>query len=237
MVTVRYITYNLLTALKQSFADKDISFAQVAFWVKLAVNDIRGKKYEKDKDFVIGGGSWVSFTGVPVTIQQTGDNNIFPDFKFIDLPAGVFDLEHERGIDYIYYIPPVEMKVPIKKVWFEKITMRELEMIQDNLEKPRWNRPYFIRVSNRLYLAGIEGVPVDVVNMSILATEKPSLDDTVLDSEVLLNDEEIMQVESAVLQLGRWMLLIPHERVEDGMDGQEASKNKQYPQVQQEQQQ
>jgi hypothetical protein len=91
--------------------------------------------------------------------------------------------------------------------------------------RPSSTNPYFYRIGhkvdgsgvNRLYLLGVECVPVKTVEIAV----KSSLDPKKLcniDEEIPLPDEMVQELVMQVLQLGKFIMMMPKENVNDGAD-------------------
>ena len=73
---------------------------------------------------------------------------------------------------------------------------------------------------NRIYLLGVECVPVESIEISIKASLDPRYICD-LDEQIPLPDEMIFDLTNQVLQLGRFIMMMPSERVNTGEDESE----------------
>jgi hypothetical protein len=165
-----------------------------------------------------------TFNDVPVLTDSKGR-------KYIDLPAYIMDLPNNAGVIYITYNEETcKCEGPaFSQVWFQGVNLGSVQHLYlDEYTKPSAHNPYFYRIGdridgvkvNRIYLLGLECVPVEDVEIAIKATLDPrqicSLDD-----EIPLPDEMIQDLMMQVLQLGRFVMLMPKENINDGEDGGE----------------
>lgn len=236
-VTYRYLCYSVLTSLKQVFTDQEITLEQMIFWVKCAVNKVKSKSLEK-RPFTTG--SYLSvFTDVPLLKQSTGVNNIIPNEKYFSLPANILDADLDRAIEFIAYACPSDEGTGWNWQPFERSTIPQIKLMQANpYEKPNASHPYFVRANKEIYLFGIRRMPVNSVMVGLYTSENPLIGDMNLDDEIVLNDEDVIDVINTVIMIGRFVLLIPKERIEEGSDTRMVPAYKQYsPTIEQQQQQ
>lgn len=191
---------------------------QVIWWIKIIVNKV------KSASMTIPSGSYLAtFTDIPVHFQYDGRNDILRNKKYIELPANIFDMFRDDGVNWLAYskvIMDEDGKVCYcEPVYFQRTTLIEAREMQYNPhEKPSELVPYFIRINNLLYLPGVETVSKFRLDAALYITEKPYIGDMNLDDEILLNDEQIADVVSRVMSLGRFVMLVPKERVNEGDD-------------------
>jgi hypothetical protein len=162
-----------------------------------------------------------TFDDIPVLTDAKGR-------KYIDLPEQVMDLPNNAGIIYITYNEETcNCSGPIfAQVWFQGTSVGNVQHLYlDDYTKPSSTNPYYYRVGhkvdgtgvNRLYLLGIECAPVKTVEIAV----KCSLDPKKLcdiDEEIPLPDEMIQDLVMQVLQLGRFIMLMPKEVTNEGED-------------------
>ena len=87
----------------------------------------------------------------------------------------------------------------------------------DPYTAPTASNPYFYRVGEKIYLLGLECVEVDFLELGLytpINIEK----ECNLDAVVKLNSEHIALLKYEVTNLGRWSLVVPNERVNEGSD-------------------
>jgi hypothetical protein len=95
----------------------------------------------------------------------------------------------------------------------------------DEYTKPSAKNPFFYRVGqkvddvavNRVYLLGLECVPVEDVEIAIKTTLNPK-DICDLDENIPLPDELIQDLIMQVLQLGKYIMMMPKENTNEGED-------------------
>lgn len=217
MASYRYVVYDIEKSLNQAFDDADISFVQILYWVQVIANRLRSQLYNITKE-----DSYVS-TFRPVTVQ-TEDNGR----KYIELPNSILNLKFDAGVRYITY--NFETCCcggdPLSQVQFDRTTVGELRnLYSDPYTKPTPKNPYFYRIAdkvngvsvNRLYLLGLECVDVVDVEIGILSAMNPT-EVCDLDDEIPLPPELLHELISEVLKLGRFVMMVPEERLNDGDD-------------------
>jgi hypothetical protein len=141
------------------------------------------------------------------------------------------DLPNNAGVVFVTYnVESCKCEGPtFAQVWFQSVNLGAVQHLYlDEYTKPSITNPYFYRIGshidgvavNRLYLLGIECIKVEDVSIAV----KSSLDPTTvcnLDDQISLPDELIQELMMQVLQLGRFIMLMPNESVNDGQDGGE----------------
>jgi len=240
-MTYRYVVYDLQKNFNATFDDADFTFNQVLYWVMVVANRIRIQQVMATNSDLFTS----TFNDVVVHNDSKGR-------KYIDLPTQVMDLPHNAGVIYITYNEDTcSCEGPaFAQVWFQPVNIGSVQNLYgDEYTKPSSKNPYFYRVGheidgvgvNRLYLLGIECAPVKSVEIAI----RSSLDPKKLcniDEEIPLPDEMIQDLMMQVLQLGRFIMLMPKENVNEGTDNAELNTNMyanravNLPQIQQEQQ-
>ena len=70
---------------------------------------------------------------------------------------------------------------------------------------------------NRVYLVGVECIDIKDVEIAIKATVDPK-DVCDLDDDIPLQDEFIDELMKEVLSIGRFVMMIPEERENEGSD-------------------
>lgn len=219
-MTYRYVVYDLQKNFNATFDDADFTFNQVLYWVMVVANRIRIQQVIATNSDLFTS----TFNNVAVNSDSKGR-------KYIDLPTQVMDLPNNAGVIYITYNEDTcKCEGPaFSQVWFQPVNIGSIQNLYgDEYTKPSSKNPYFYRVGheidgvgvNRLYLLGIECVPVNDVEIAI----RSSLDPKKLcniDEEIPLPDEMIQDLVMQVLQLGRFIMLMPKENVNDGADNAE----------------
>lgn len=225
-VSYRYLCYSLQESLKQVFTDQQITLEMMIFWVKCAVNKVKAKRmngrgYDSSSYLTI-------FTDVPTITQATDTGNIIAGEKYFTLPANILDGNLDRAIDWIAYKAPGSDGIGNYQ-FFERTTFTKLYMMKFNpYMNPTPGHPYFVRENINVYLIGIKDLPIQVVSMGLFTSESPYIGDMNLDDEILLNDEEVIDVINTVVMIGRFVLLIPKERIQEGSDTRDVPAYKQY---------
>lgn len=207
-LTYRYAAADLKLSLKSIIKDSEIGTSQIIFWIRTCENFIRQRTLK-----VTATGSFLSeYYGVNAIPVQT--DNIK---KWITLPTGIYDLEYEKAIDYISYNQP---GTPFgKQVRFQQTDVNIIDQLwYSPYEKPSPSNPYFYRVGNNIFLLGIEGVSVVNVNAGLYGSLDPRPIFLNPYSPLQINDEQFPALKEMVLNLGRFVLVVPSNRTEQGDD-------------------
>ena len=212
---LRHIVDDIATDFRQIDDDKKIQKSQIAFYVIMIANRLKMQHIAKRDS-----GAFLSTYIVPV---EEYTNNVNPskvkDRKFILLPTGIYDYDRDNGIEFMsYYIEEEQENCP--PPFTEQTIVRTTQGDSKRLyysedEAPSPVNPYFYRVGEHLYLLGIDCVDVKNIEIGIYSTLDP-VTEIDIDAPFDFPDELLIQLKRQVLDLGRFVMLIPEERVNDG---------------------
>jgi hypothetical protein len=219
-MTYRYVIYDLDKSFNASFDDADFTLNQLMYWVMVVANRMRLQQTVATNTDLFTS----TFSNVPVLTDIKGR-------KYIDLPAQIMDLPNNSGVIYITYNEETcHCEGPsFAQVWFQGVNLGSVQHLYlDEYTKPSAKNPYFYRIGdridgvkvNRIYLLGLECIDVVDLEIAIKATLDPKQVCS-LDDEIPLPDEMIQDLMMQVLQLGRFVMLMPKENINDGEDGGE----------------
>jgi len=218
MATYRYVAHDIQKSLKKAFDDADVRLAQVVYWIQVVANRIRVDQEQKT-----GSGLFVStFSSVPVSVDEKSR-------QYVDLPKSIMDLPNEGGVEFITYnydtgcccSGPNFAHTPFQPTTISK----SHRLYMDKYEKPTPKNPYFYRVGDRvdnvnvdrLYFLGTECIILQDVELGLKTSLSPT-DICSLDEQVPIPDERVEELMKTVLELGRWVTLMPEERINQGSD-------------------
>ena len=216
-MTYRYVVYDLQKNFNATFDDADFTFNQILYWTMVVANRLRIQQVLATSSDLFTS----TFDYISVQTDAKGR-------KYIDMPTQVMDLPNNGGVIYITYNEDTcKCEGPtFAQVWFQPINIGSVQNLYlDEYTKPSSKNPYFYRIGhevngtgvNRLYLLGIECVPVETVEIAV----RSSLDPKKLcniDEEIPLPDEMIQELMMQVLQLGKFIMLMPKENANEGED-------------------
>lgn len=219
-MTYRYVVYDLQKSFNAAFDDADFTFNQILYWVQVVANKLRVQQNNLTNSDLFTS----TFSSVPVSTDDKGR-------KYIDLPIQIMDLPDNRGIIYITYnVDTCKCSGPaFAQVWFQSTSIGGVQHLYlDEYTKPSIKNPYFYRIGdridgvkvNRIYLLGLECINIEDVEIALKANLDPSLICNI-DDNIPLPDELIQDLMLQVLQLGRFVLLMPSETTNDGEDSGE----------------
>jgi hypothetical protein len=228
--TYRYIVQDVLLTFSETFNDRKISTEQCTYWCILVINRIMAASF---KNGVRSGAYLNVFESVPIV---KGGAGFIPDIPHVELPADIFNLDMDDGVNYISFTATPECANLWGRVFFDRSTFWDIVAQQSNpYEVASGGRPYFVRSANILYLYGINTLPINTVEMGLYTTVKPSLAAPFsLDDVVPLEDEDLLQVKYEVMKLAKYSWLAASDRAETGTDTTELNPNLDKAQVQEE---
>lgn len=217
---LRTVVDDLEQDFKQMYDDRSISKAQIAHWVIMVGNRLLSQHIGKRDS-----GAFLHIYGdIPVQVESVITNpNEMPGRKFVKLPDNIFDYTKDGGIEYITYylgdLQPSE-KPPYTYVTFTRTTVPELKRLyMSEFEKPKPENPYYYRAGEYIYLLGIECINPKRIEMGIFSTIKPITSASIdLDAPFRFPEELLIILKRQVLDMGRFVMLIPEDRVNDGKD-------------------
>lgn len=214
---LRYIVDDIAKDLKQVSDDKKITKAQLAYYVLISADRLKAKHIEKRRS----GMFLHTFTNIAVQESTTSTNpDLVAGRKHIILPKSVYDFDKDRGIDYISYWIDEEVgngcPPEFTNKTFTRTTQKESHVLYMNkYEKPDPSNPYFYVTGNYVYFLGIEKVPVKEVELGLYTTLDP-LTTIDLDAPLDFPNELILVLKKHALDLARFALQIPEERLNNG---------------------
>ena len=219
-MTYRFVVYDLQKSFNAAFDDADFTFNQILYWVQVVANKMRVQQNSiTNSDLYTS-----TFSSVPVQTDPNGR-------QYIDLPVQIMDLPNNAGVVYMTYnIETCKCSGPtFAQIWFQPVSLGRVQgLYLDEYTKPSTKNPYFYRVGdkvdgvsvNRIYLLGTECITVEDIEIAV----KSSLDPTTvcnIDDNISLPDEAISDLINQVLQLGRFVMMMPSETLNDGQDDSE----------------
>jgi hypothetical protein len=207
--TIRYVVYNLLNSLRQIYDDAALSPFKVFFWVMTLADQLRYQHIVKS-----GTGAFVYKFDVAVEVDSTTGRNFFT------LPAGIYDMEEDGGIQYITYSPATDLSLPMfASVTFTRTSPEKAARLyfrED--ETPRPQNPYFYRQNEKVWLLGVEEINLTALEVGLRTTLAPA--DLAIDIDLPLDlPAHLLPIlERRVLDLGRFVMQIPSDKINDGAE-------------------
>jgi hypothetical protein len=229
--TLRYIAYDILETLKQTYDDAEITLAQAVYWVMVHADKLKKAHIGKNP----GGAYLTIFEGVAVEVDPVNGRN------YMVLPENIYDYDFDRGIAYIAYPAAVDPDYPaFAGTQFSRTTIQEARRLyfRDD-EKPSPSNPFMYRVGDRVYFLGTEQIHFREAEVGLYASFNPT--DTALDIDAPFDfPQDLLPVlKGEVLKMGLFMRQMPKDLVNDGTSGnkmavtQKAPVNDEQPQQQQ----
>lgn len=204
MATWRKVGYDILTDLKLRFDDASITLSHVVYWVGIYANRLL-ILHQKKRD----SGAYLSEFQIPHSlIHYDGAGR-----PYFDLPQAIYDYDNDGGIDYISYYANGFKRVTFSRT--SRSIARRLYFTDE--ETPAPDNPYFYRIGSRVYILGLECITIPDLDIGLRTT----LEDVApcdLDEEMKFPGELLPVLQRQVLDLGRWVLMMPKDRTNTGDD-------------------
>lgn len=213
---LRHIVDDIAEDLKQTLDDKTIQPIQIAYWIILIGNRLKFQHIGKRDS-----GSFLNvYDEVPVETKTISKlPNEIKNRKYIRLPRSIYDYNKDGGIEYISYClddPQEGCPPPFTNVTFDRTTPSKSHRLYfSKYEKPSPAQPYFYVVHDYVYLLGIECVDIKTLEIGIYSTLDP-VTEIDLDKPFDFPDELLSILKRQVIDLGRFSLLMPEEKINDG---------------------
>jgi len=215
---MRQLAGSLHVAMKKIDDDAEISLNQVVFWATFFLN-----KYKTLKADNLDSGTYLSiYTDVSVGTFATSSNpSEVAGRKYVQLPSSILDLDGDRGIAYMSYVDKDGVCGPsFANVKFSRTTpMKAKRIYGSDYERPSPSNPYFYRVGDYLYLLGVECIALGNIELGLYTTFDP-FTDCELDTDLGVGEDVIADIYRNVLELGRFVMLIPSDNINEGEDTQ-----------------
>lgn len=213
--TTRTVVDDILVSLKQTFDDKDITRAQVAYWVIIAGNDLLSKHIVKRNH-----GLFLNiFPDVPVTVvKENKGGNIIKNRKFVELPAQIFSFDRDGAVNYVAYESTGGEGCPPRftNVQLTRTSQKESRWLYKSVyTTPSPTNPYFYLAGNVVYFLGIEKVPVESVEMGLMTTINP-VEKIDIDQPFPFPAELLGTIKRMVTDLAKYSFLVQADDTNDG---------------------
>ena len=203
MTSWRQIIYDIFSILKQNFNDKEITLNHIAYWVQVYSDRLLSQHIQKHETEAY----LQTFSQVPVlTETPTGR-------QYIEIPESIYDFDKDNGIVFIAYDYMVDTNA-FAYIRFTRTTMTEaIRLSWTSEETPTPKNPYWYRANkHKIYLLGTECISLKFVEVGLYVKMGVPCD---LDEEFNFPPELITVLQRQILDLGRFVLQIPRDRVMD----------------------
>lgn len=206
--TLRIHIDETLTTIKQTFDDKDVSRAQVAYCYIIVANDLLSKHISKRDS----GAFLTVFDSIPLTKEN--------DRKSIELPGLIFDYDKDGAVEYLAYTsdggtncPPRFTKIP-----FTRTSPSESQWLYLHpATTPSPKLPYYYRIGSKLFTLGLESVPITELEIGIYMTIDP-LQEIDIDKPFEFPQELLKTLKMQVIDLIRYNWFFPKDVANTGAD-------------------
>lgn len=221
-ISLRYVVYDLLNDFKVLHSNSDIKPFHLTYWVMCEANYLKKQHIGK-----IDSGAYITRFSVPVEIDQVFNR------QRIELPVSIFDYDGDAGVDYMCYglqaygttgaptttlagVPDVD-RPEFTKISFTRTSAAKSGRLYFRDEEiPSPTNPYMYRQGKYVYLLGTENVSVSEVEVGLRASFDPTDISLDIDQAFEFPSELLPILKRRVLDLGRFVLQIPSDLINDG---------------------
>lgn len=207
---LRHTIDDIAVTLKQTYDDKIIQRSQIAYWILLIGNTLKAQHIQKRSS----GAFLTSFGNIPVTTDALTGR------KYFVLPNTIYDFTNDGAIDCIAYFSDGSPLCPpqFTRQTFNRTTKKTSQRLYySKYETPSPKNPFFYRISNKIYLLGLEKVNIPFLEVDLYTAFDPL---TVIDIDQPFDfpDELMSILRVQVIALARYSYMFPQDRSNDGND-------------------
>ncbi len=213
--------------LAMGFNADDAIMHRAAGMANLAMIIDRIKRQRLEKELMSGQGSRGATDVMTTYIVPIEQETYLNGRNYFDLPSNVYDIRLNGGLEYVTYGNRSNCDKALVGRRFTLASPGEMDMLDGAaLQKPSPANPYYYRArlnngtetfTDRVWLAG-PGPTVESLEVGLYLT-MGDIEDIDPLAEVDLPADMVYLVKRAMLDLGRWCLLIPQQRTKnDGRD-------------------
>jgi hypothetical protein len=237
--TIRYVVFNLLNSLRQVYTDAALTPFKVFFWVITLADQLRYQHIVKSDT-----GAFTYKFEVDVEVDPVTGRNFFT------LPTGIYDMENDGGITYITYPATFDMSLPlfVSTTFTRTAPEKAARLYFRSEEVPTPQNPYFYRMNEKIFLLGVEEINLRSIEVGLKTSLGPADLTIDIDTPLDLPAHLLPILERRVLDLGRFVMMVPADKINDGTEWESknvptqklisvnADQQQQYPNQQYEQQ-
>lgn len=225
MITYDALADDILSTLGFNHDDATRSREAVLFNIQMSINRLRRLRLEKE---LATSGDIGSTDSVTTYIVPLFREQFLNDRTYFVSPSSLLDIKQNGGVAYIAYHRESGCQDNLFGLKFEQTSQSEVDILAGNpWTKPREAAPYYFRGrvnvggtlhTDRVWLVGVSPLIQSVEVGLYMAVD---ISDPLADPEqpIDLPDDMIYLVKRMVLDLERFALLVPQERLSnDGRD-------------------
>ncbi len=215
MATTRQLVSSVDIQLGQLSDDSKIYKNQLYLWATWLVNKYRSFKFQTTDS-----GAYISI--LPSVAVIKAPSTVSPDIitgeKYSALPQVILDLEGDRGVDYITYSRndyPDNVDLGVIGTFTRIGAKQARRLYYSEYETPAASNPYWYRHGNYIGYLGIKDINISTVEMGLITAFDPFVSHDIDDNLDILS-EYADEIFKDMIEMGRFALLIPGDRINDG---------------------
>lgn len=219
MYKYREVVYDILTDLKQIYDDKTITEYHVLWYVSTIGSKLI--KQHLDNEYTRTSrmsGRYLSIFPEVDILTASNNSNIVKGRKYVQIPGILLDFDYDRAVNYVTYSVLDKDKNPaFQDVTFQRTTPAIAQLLNATFEKPSPTNPYFYTVGDIVYFLGLETLNVEKVEMGLFLGIDPRAVAS-MEDDCPIPTHLLDQLKYQILNLGRFVLSVPTDKVNDGND-------------------
>lgn len=226
MPTYADIALNVLTLAGYDHDDANRNLEGALFALEMAIDTVKRQRIEKEVNSGSGSRGVTDMACTYIVPIQT--ENYVNGRAYFKLPSDVYDIKLNGGIEYIAYHDSSGCRENLIGKHFTLCTPSELDMLQNSpVQRPSERNPYYYRARINTGAGGCDdrvwliGISPNISSVEILIYLTSGLSDAQFDpnQEVNLPADMIGLVTKMMLDMERWAMMVPQERMKnDGRD-------------------
>ena len=211
--------------LKQNLDDAEVNPNAILFWLVTGASRLRRSRFQNQLKATgtIEGDYLAIFDEIPIqSINVAGVNDKLKNQKYIEFPKKIVDLEFDAGLHLLTYSDKdtnCKYGPGYTRVKFHRTTPAKSWSYYNNPhEKPSELNPYYFRDNNGLlWLLGLEDSSVSKLQAFVyLNPTYIEINDSNIDQPIGLPEDLISILRADVVNMGRFALMMPRDKVNDG---------------------
>jgi len=212
--SLRSVVDELLISMQQVLKGSKVTPIQMAYWVTVTADRLKSQHLVKRRtsQFI------ETFADIPIQLAEDNSvKNAIKGRKYAEVPQGFYNFDLDRGINYVaFYNDDPDCRPEFAYQLMNRTSQVEAHHLYSNKhEMPSVKNAYWYVNGSIMTFLGLEETTVDTVEMGIFTTFA-SVGEIDIDGEFNFPQELMPILQKQVIDLGRFVMMIPKDRLNDG---------------------